>query len=217
VTAPRCYELRRYTLHPGGRAVLTELFEQHFSAGQRDDGIDVVGPFHDLDDPSQFVWLRSFPDMARRRESLAAFYGGPVWRAHRERANATMIDSDNVLLLQPETGIDLCDASRLQVTVWPSTSRELVALILEAIPHLEAAGCAVGGVLSTLHAVNDFPALPVRAEDTVVLICRFGSDEAAEQFAARLASSPSWQALAAKAEALADGPPATLRLRAAGG
>ena len=29
----------------------------------------------------------------------SAFYGGPVWQAHRNEANATMVDSDNVLLL----------------------------------------------------------------------------------------------------------------------
>jgi hypothetical protein len=39
--------------------------------------------------------------MESRALSLAAFYGGPVWKAHSAAANATMIDSDNVLLLRP--------------------------------------------------------------------------------------------------------------------
>ncbi|MEU0397925.1 hypothetical protein ABZ208_35265 [Streptomyces sp. NPDC006208] len=38
--------------------------------------------------------------MTRRRRSLEAFYTGPVWRKHRDAANATMIDSDDVLLLR---------------------------------------------------------------------------------------------------------------------
>ena len=39
--------------------------------------------------------------MASRAQALQDFYGGPVWKAHRETANTTMVDSDNVLLLRP--------------------------------------------------------------------------------------------------------------------
>ena len=39
--------------------------------------------------------------MATRAQALEAFYDGPVWKEHRDAANATMIDSDNVLLLRP--------------------------------------------------------------------------------------------------------------------
>src|SRR5437763_1109820 len=41
--------------------------------------------------------------MPSRAHALKDFYGGPVCKAHREAANATMIDSDNVLLLHPAT------------------------------------------------------------------------------------------------------------------
>jgi hypothetical protein len=44
-----------------------------------------------------------FASMPSRARALASFYGGPVWKAHSARANATMIDSDNVLLLRPVT------------------------------------------------------------------------------------------------------------------
>ncbi|WP_436843546.1 ATP-binding protein [Streptomyces hundungensis] len=93
-------ELRQYTLRPGARDTLIELFEREFVTGQQAVGIHVGGRFRDLDDPDRFVWLRSFPDMRRRRRSLEAFYTGPVWRAHRDAANATMVDSDDVLLLR---------------------------------------------------------------------------------------------------------------------
>ena len=43
---------------------------------------------------------------------LAAFYDGPVWRAHRDEANATMIDSDDVLLLRPWQPFDLRNLER---------------------------------------------------------------------------------------------------------
>lgn len=38
--------------------------------------------------------------MAERARALHAFYYGPVWQAHREAANATMLDKDDVLLLR---------------------------------------------------------------------------------------------------------------------
>src|SRR5258706_7982679 len=94
-------ELRQYTLRPGGRDELIELFEREFVETQEAVGIQVIGQFYDLDDPDRFVWLRGFNDMSAREQSLNAFYSGPVWKAHRDAANATMIDSDNVLLLCP--------------------------------------------------------------------------------------------------------------------
>ena len=75
---------------------LIELFEREFVESQEALGMEILGTFRDAGNPDRFVWLRGFPDMERRARSLAAFYGGPVWKAHREAANATMIDSDNV-------------------------------------------------------------------------------------------------------------------------
>ena len=93
-------ELRQYTLRPGQRDVLIDLFEREFVDSQEALGMRVLGTFRDLDRPDRFVWLRGFDDMASRREGLTAFYGGPVWQAHRNAANDTMLDSDNVLLLR---------------------------------------------------------------------------------------------------------------------
>ncbi|WP_433511263.1 NIPSNAP family protein [Nonomuraea sp. CA-143628] len=95
------YELRNYTLHPGQRDTLIDLFEREFIEGQEEAGIGVVGHFRDLDEPNMYPWMRKFPDMEARRAALTAFYGGPIWKANRDAANATMIDSDNVLLLRP--------------------------------------------------------------------------------------------------------------------
>ncbi|MEV6155989.1 NIPSNAP family protein [Nonomuraea sp. NPDC052129] len=95
------YELRNYTLHPGQRDTLIELFEREFIEGQEEAGIGVVGHFRDLDNHNMYPWMRKFPDMEARRAALTAFYGGPIWKANRDAANATMIDSDNVLLLRP--------------------------------------------------------------------------------------------------------------------
>ncbi|WP_329429075.1 NIPSNAP family protein [Streptosporangium sp. NBC_01495] len=108
-------ELRRYTLYPGRREDLITLFDREFVESQEAEGMRVVGQFRDMDDPGRFVWLRGFRDMESRAGALAAFYGGPVWKAHRDEANGTMIDSDDVLLLRPAApgaGFDLSGAVR---------------------------------------------------------------------------------------------------------
>ncbi|GHF25800.1 hypothetical protein GCM10017786_69990 [Amycolatopsis deserti] len=99
------FELRRYTLRPGRRDELIALFDAQFVESQAEAGMRVYGQFRDLDDPDRFVWIRGFPEAARRAEALAAFYERhPAWLTHREAANATMVDSDDVLLLEPVTG-----------------------------------------------------------------------------------------------------------------
>ncbi len=67
--------------------------------------MSIRGQPRDLDDPNRFAWLRGCTDMCSRTEALQAFYGGPVWEAHRAAASATMIDSDNVLLLRSASGV----------------------------------------------------------------------------------------------------------------
>jgi hypothetical protein len=57
----------------------------------------VIAQFCDLNNQDRFVWLRGFRDMASRTGQLQAFYGGPVWKAHRDAANATMIDRGNAM------------------------------------------------------------------------------------------------------------------------
>lgn len=103
---PRCcaiLELRQYTLKPGQRDVLIELFDREFVETQEATGMRIVGQFRDADDPDRFVWLRGFADMDLRQRALTAFYDGLVWKAHGRQAAATMIDSDDVLLLRPAT------------------------------------------------------------------------------------------------------------------
>src|SRR4051794_21851701 len=95
------FELRNYTLIPGRREAFIGLFEREFVESQEAVGARIVATFRNLDDPDRFVWLRGFPDMAARAQALGAFYDGAVWQAHRNEANASIVDSDNVLLLRP--------------------------------------------------------------------------------------------------------------------
>lgn len=158
-------ELRQYTMVPRRREALVELFEREFVDGHEELGAPILGTFRDLDDPDRFVWLRSFTDMASRRAALRSFYGGPVWAAHREAANATMVDFDDVLLLRPVDG-------ELPHRAWPR--RVLVVVHVPAgtdEPDADAARRTLGrplAVLRTADEVNDFPALPVRTDRAVV-------------------------------------------------
>jgi hypothetical protein len=166
-------ELRRYTLRPGQRDVLIELFDREFVESQEALGMRILGQFRDLGDPDQFVWVRGFPDMTVRLTALTAFYGGPVWKAHAATANPTMVDSDNVLLLRP-AGADLLADPSVRDSVASSlvvatiydlaepVDDELVAHFGGSVtPLVERAGGVPLGLLSTEYAENDFPGLPV--------------------------------------------------------
>ena len=176
-------ELRQYTLRPGQRDVLIELFDRALADPQEADGMQIIGQFRDIDRDDRFVWLRGFPDMERRRESLEAFYGGPVWKAHSKAANATMIDVDDVLLLRPATatsgfaalpprpglgehvpaGIVLATICSL---VAPTAGAELARRLS---PELAALTPPALATFVEEPSKNTFPALPVRTGEHVVV------------------------------------------------
>ena len=84
-------ELRQYTLHPGQRDALIDLFDRELVETQEAVGIAILGQFRDLDEPDRFVWLRGFEGMPCRAQALASFYGGPTWKAHSAQANASSV------------------------------------------------------------------------------------------------------------------------------
>jgi len=193
-------ELRQYTLRPGQRDVLIDLFDRELVESQEAAGMAIVGQFRDLDDPDRFVWIRGFPGMPSRAHALASFYGGPVWKAHSARANATMIDSDNVLLLRPVTarsgfpapavarlpaghppaGHSHAAPSRILLTIYhrdqPFDQAFADFFDRQARPVLVETGAVPLACLQTEHAENTFPALPVRTgENVFVWLARFPS------------------------------------------
>jgi hypothetical protein len=181
---PPVGELRQYTLRPGRREELVDLFERELLEPQEQLGMQVLGTFRDLDRPDRFVWLRGFPDMAARAQALTAFYDGPVWARHREAANATMLDSDDVLLLRPvggtarpSTAADAGAAPVLTAEVLllrrPVDAAFLRWYAAEVEPVLERAGSRRVALLETEPARNTFPRLPVReGEHAVVRLAR---------------------------------------------
>ena len=165
-------ELRQYTLHPGGRDVLIDLFDAELVESQEAEGMDVLGQFRDLDDPDRFVWLRGFPTMERRAASLTAFYTGPVWKEHAQAANEKMISSDDVLLLRPAragsafalAGERRNGAPRGLVGAWIRERGDN-----RAIDDIAELGGTVLGCFVTEPSENTFPALPVREDEDVLV------------------------------------------------
>src|SRR5262249_7368524 len=206
-------ELRQYTLHPGQRDVLIDLFDREFVESQEALGMKVIGQFRDLDNPNRFVWLRGFRDMPSRAQALKDFYSGQVWNAHREAANATMIASDNVLLSHPATptsGFSLGNKERSRVGASESRSESIVATIYyfdasvdagfveffekTVKPAVIGSGATVLAYLVTEHSENTFPALPVRqGENVFVWFARFNDPAAYERHIAALTQFPRWR------------------------
>lgn len=191
-SAPRCpvVELRQYTLQPGQRDTLITLFDREFIETQEAVGMDVLGQFRDLDDADRFVWLRGFASMAARAEALASLYGGPVWQAHRTAANATMVDSDNVLLLRPAGASMPLEAWRrskapagaLLALVCPLSASPdthfVDAFLHDWLPLIARHGGTLAGCCVTESSANTFPQLPVReGEHVLVALARFAAPE----------------------------------------
>jgi hypothetical protein len=181
-------ELRQYTLRPGQRDVLVDLFDREFVETQEAEGMAILGQFRDLDRPDRFVWLRAFPDISTRAAALTAFYTGPVWKAHAAAANATMIDVDDVLLLRPVCGFPPFRAARPAVgTVRAPASAVLATIHLRDEEFDDSFADTVPRALAcyrTEYAENDFPALPVRTGvHAFVTFSRFDSVEALDAHA----------------------------------
>jgi NIPSNAP protein len=202
-------ELRQYTLHPGKRDVLIDLFDRELVEPQEALGMKVIGQFRDPERPDRFVWLRGFSNMRSRAQALQDFYGGPVWKAHRQAANATMIDSDNVLLLRrasPTTGFALSENIRpapqaseipkrlLLATIYYFDGRvadDFVDFFENSIkPETAAAAADILAYFMSEHSENTFPALPVRqGENVFVWFARFNDPAACDLYLATLARS----------------------------
>jgi hypothetical protein len=202
-TCPAVVELRRYTLKPGRRDDLIELFEREFVETQEAAGMTLLGQFRDLDAPDRFVWMRGFPDMERRREALAAFYGGPVWKAHRTAANDTMIDSDDVLLLRP-VGVPMEVPERAAEGRAGTITATVLYLAEPADADLKAwfeaevrPAVDLLGAFETEAAANTFPALPVReGEHMFVWLARGAAPELPMWLKQRLVRPPEVMRLA---------------------
>jgi hypothetical protein len=188
-------------MQPGRRDTLIDLFDSTFVESQEAEDMAVIGQFSEVDDPDVFTWLRGFPSLGERARSLERFYTGPVWKANREAANATMLDSTNVLLLRPARpeSAFLLDGERaplegksappgiVEATVLhlePSVDERHVLSFFELAiaDRVEAEGGRVLAYLLTEERENTFPALPVREGVNVfVFFCGYPGEARRER------------------------------------
>lgn len=199
-------ELRQYTLKPGQRDVMIDLFDRHFVESQESAGMTIIGQFRDRQRSDRFVWMRGFPDMPGRHHALDRFYNGPVWAAHRTAANDTMQDSDDVLLLRPArpTTAFLLEEHRagdpatgVLIAVYqlsrPADESVVSKFETHGRPPLRGHGIDVRGVFVTETAANTFTQLPVReGEHVLVWVGTFD----------RARTSPAWLDSVARASEL---------------
>ncbi len=224
-------EFRQYTLRPGMRDVMIELFDREFVETQEALEMAVIGQFRDLDDSERFVWLRGFADMEVRQSALTEFYDGPVWAAHRDAARATMVDTDDVLLLRPAVPASGFALTRLRP---PRSSRSVPPTLVTATIHypdgpadgdflafheptvapvLRRAGAAATATLVTERSANTYPRLPVReGENVLVRLATFFDRAAYDRHLDALARSAAWRDASAALEQRVARPSETLRL-----
>lgn len=226
-------ELRQYTLRPGRREVFIDLFDREFADPQDATGMTVIGQFRDLDRPDRFVWLRGFQNMEVRAKELGTFYDSDLWHAHRNEANASIDDSDNVLLLEPASPSlrfkniaprpaardDATMSSGLIVaTLYYTKADDLSAfgaLFDRSLRrHVEAAGANTLAAYVTSTQANSFPRLPVRTgEHVFVWVAQFENPEAYAAYQSKLSAEKKWsQMLWPSARELLTQDPEVLRL-----
>ncbi len=208
------FELRQYTLYGGRRDTLISLFEENFIESQDAVGAHVIGAFRDLDDPDRFVWIRGFRDMPARQRALEAFYGAsPAWMAHKKEANATMVDSDNVLLLRSLSSPPELKGSRAGAAAADAVYGVSIYYLGAAdavqfgkffdriiLPHLNAAGVHPIAILTTSEEANNFPRLPVREHDRVFLwMARWPREKDYDAFSAQSRTWSGWRDTAPEA------------------
>ncbi len=151
----------------------------------------VAGLFVDEAEPDAFVWMRGYPDHARRVDALTAFYRGPVWARNSAAANATMVDVDDVHLLRPvdpphppAPAVDRPDPgapvpqARVVVEVLGipdgqagDTAEEWITSVAPGL--IESALGVRVAMWRTDPTPNGFPALPVRTDRAVVWLAAF--------------------------------------------
>jgi heme-degrading monooxygenase HmoA len=97
-------EVRSYRIKPGKRDEFIELFETRAVPAQRTYGIQIIGPFLDVENPNKFVFLRSFPSLEDRDRMKDAFYGSELWKNELEGLAMPLLDSYDVILCEASPG-----------------------------------------------------------------------------------------------------------------
>jgi hypothetical protein len=104
-------EVRSYRIKPGRRAEFIRFFETRAVPALRAEGMTILGPLLDLENPNKFVWLRSFPSLDDRERMRNSFYEGELWKNELEAIAMPMLESYDVILCETSPGY-VCDGPR---------------------------------------------------------------------------------------------------------
>ncbi len=88
--APRFFEMRIYTTHPGKLEALHERFRNHTNRLFEKHGMDLVGYWTPVDGEEKentLVYLLAYPDRASRDKSWKAFQDDPEWQKARDESH----------------------------------------------------------------------------------------------------------------------------------
>jgi hypothetical protein len=187
-------ELRRYPIASGQRQAFAKYYDQWFPAAFEQVGVLVFGEFFERGQYN-FTWIRGFHTIEDHAIAQAQFYYGPVWREHRNLANALLpgVD-DNVLqlhALSPQTEIPampVVDPVKEPKGAQGVVVAEIYAVkkedmqsfsqrALQAFSRFNVSGVRPAGVLVTLDAPNNFPLLPVRTDGPYLVALHILRDE----------------------------------------
>lgn len=97
-------EVRSYRTKPGLRDEFIRFFETRAIPALRSEGMKIMGPLLDLENPNKFVFLRSFPSLDERERMKTAFYEGDLWKNELEGIAMPMLDSYDVILCETSQG-----------------------------------------------------------------------------------------------------------------
>ena len=97
-------EVRAYRIKPGRREEFIQFFETRSVPALQSNGMKVIGPMIDVENPNKFVFLRGFPSLEERERMRDAFYGGELWKNELEAIAMPMIESYDVILCETTPG-----------------------------------------------------------------------------------------------------------------
>ena len=72
-------EIRRYEIEPDRREEFVTFFDEEVAPEMRKVGMQILGQFVSVEDPTVFFYLRAFDDQDQRESQTAAFYESPIW------------------------------------------------------------------------------------------------------------------------------------------
>jgi hypothetical protein len=190
------FELRRYIVADGTRDRFATYFDAYFPEAFEQGGAIAVGQFLERNKPNGFTWLRGFHSLEERAAADAAFYYGPVWHEHAKTANDLLVDSDNVLLLEPlNTERQPPVLPSVDPVTEPTGAHGIIVAQIFSVANGQvdrfarsaestfaryraAAGVHDAGTLTTLDVKNNFPQLPIRTDGPYLVWLGVAKDDA---------------------------------------